>query len=69
MSSRFVVTETTTKDDVATAGLPDPLYCKRSLVDHARLLADLIDAEMGGQTSCGGGAGNGYVPDVVEIEE
>jgi hypothetical protein len=48
--------------------IPDPLYCKRGLVDHARLLADRIDAERGGETSCGG-AGMGYVPDVAEIGE
>ncbi len=68
MHPAFVVTETTTTDDVATAGFPDPLYCKRGVADHARLLANRIDAEMGGETSCGS-AGMGYVPDVVEIGE
>jgi hypothetical protein len=68
MKSRFVVTETTTTDDVAAAGLPDPLHCKRGLADRARLLADAIDAERGGETSCGG-AGMGYVPEIVEIDE
>ncbi len=68
MSFRFVVTENTTADDVAAAGRPDPLYCKPGLVQRARLLADLIDAELGGETSCGG-AGIGYVPEIVELEE
>jgi hypothetical protein len=48
--------------------ITDPLYCKRGLVDHARLLADRIDAERGGDMDCGG-AGSGYVPDVAEIGE
>ena len=56
-------------DDVLASGLPDPLYCKRGLTDHARHLADLIDAEMGGTTNCGGSGGAGTVPDIVEIEE
>ena len=56
---RFVVVKTTTMDDVLASGLPDP----------ARHLADLIDAEMGGTTSCGGSGGVGYVPDIVEVEE
>lgn len=47
MNPAFVVTEGTTTDDVAAAGFPDPLYCKRGLVDHARLLMDRIDAERG----------------------
>lgn len=68
MSSRFVVTERTTVEDIVAAGRPDPLYCKRGLGDQARALADQIDAELGGETSCGG-AGFGYVPDVVEVEE
>lgn len=68
MSSRFVVTESTTVEDVAAAGRPDPLYCKLGLSDQARLLADEIDAALGGETSCGG-AGLGYVPDIVEVEE
>ena len=68
MNPTLVVTEATTTDDVAAAGFPDPLYCKRGLVDHARLLADRIDAERGGDMDCGGG-GMGYVPDVVEIGE
>ena len=68
MSSRFVVTERTTLEDIVAAGRPDPLYCRRGLGDKARALADLIDAELGGETSCGG-AGFGYVPDVVEVEE
>jgi hypothetical protein len=68
MNPMFVVTEGTTTDDVAAAGFPDPLYCKRGLIDHARLLADRIDAERGGDTDCGG-AGMGYVPDVAEVGE
>ncbi len=68
MNRKFVVTETTTSADVAAAGRPDPLYCRPGLVQHARYLADLIDAEIGGETSCGG-AGIGYVPDVLELEE
>ena len=68
MNVRFVVAETNTRDDVLAAGLPDPLYCKRGSADHARRLADRIDAEMGGTTSCGGSGGAGYVPDIVEIE-
>jgi len=68
MSSRFVVTESTTVDDIAAAGRPDPLYCKPGLGDQARVLADEIDAALGGETSCGG-AGFGYVPDIVEVEE
>ena len=68
MSSRFVVTESTTVDDVAAAGRPDPLYCKPGLGQQARVLADEIDAALGGDTSCGG-AGLGYVPDIVEVEE
>lgn len=67
MDSRFVVTETTTSEDIVAAGRPDPLYCKPGLARHARDLADLVDAEMGGQTSCGG-AGMGYVPAVLELE-
>lgn len=67
MIPRFVVTGTTTTDDLLAAGLPDPLYCERGLDGRARLLADRIDAEMGGETS--GGGGTGYVPDVVEIGE
>ncbi len=66
MDSRFVVTETTTPEDIVAAGRPDPLYCKPGLVQHARFLADLIDAELGGETSCGG-AGIGYVPEVLEV--
>jgi hypothetical protein len=69
MNSGFVVRETTDQEDVAAAGLPDPLYCKRGLADRARLLADLIDAEMVGRTSCGGGSGMGYVPDIIEIDD
>jgi hypothetical protein len=68
MSSRFVVTESTTVEDIGAAGRPDPLYCKPGLSDHTRVLADQIDAELGGETSCGG-AGLGYVPDIVEVEE
>lgn len=68
MSSRFVVTENTTVEDVAAAGRPDPLYCKTGLGNQARLLADEIDAALEGETSCGG-AGLGYVPDIVEVEE
>jgi hypothetical protein len=68
MSLRFVVTENTTADDIAVAGRPDPLYCKPGLATQARLLADLIDAELGGETSCGG-TGIGYVPEIVELEE
>lgn len=68
MNQRFVVTETTTAADIATAGRPDPLYCRPGLARHARYLADLIDAELGGETSCGGG-GTGYVPDILELEE
>jgi hypothetical protein len=68
MSSRFVVTESTTSEDIAVAGRPDPLYCKPGLLQHARVLADQIDAELGGETSCGG-AGIGYVPEIVEVEE
>lgn len=68
MNSRFVVTESTTADDIAAAGRPDPLYCKPGMGHQARALADLIDAELGGETSCGG-AGLGYVPDIVEVEE
>ena len=67
MDPRFVVTETTTPDDIAAAGRPDPLYCKPGQVQYARFLADLIDAEVGGETSCGG-AGIGYVPEVLEVE-
>jgi len=62
----FVVDGTTTADDVAAAGLPDPLYCRPGFADRARELADRIDAEMGGATSCGGSGGVGYVPDIVE---
>jgi|GEM_PF-4923267 len=68
MNAQFVVTETTTPEDVAAAGLPDPLYCKPGLVQHARFLADVIDSEQGGDLSCGG-AGLGYVPDIVEVKE
>jgi hypothetical protein len=68
MNHTFVVTETTTAVDIAAAGRPDPLYCRLGLVQHARYLADLIDAEVGGETSCGG-AGFGYVPDILELEE
>ena len=68
LSSRFVVTERTTVEDIVAAGRPDPLYCKRGLGEQARVLADQIDAELGGETSCGG-AGFGYVPDVVEVED
>ncbi len=63
----FVVTEDTTAEDVAAAGRPDPLYCKPGLAERARLLADSIDAELDGETSCGG-AGIGYVPQIVELE-
>jgi hypothetical protein len=55
--------ETTTMDDVLAAGLPDPLYCKRGSADHARLLADLLDDDMGGTRSCGGSGG----PDTSRI--
>lgn len=65
-AGRFVVSETTTAADISAAGLPDPLYCERGLAERARYLADLIDAEVGGETSCGGG-GIGYVPDIREI--
>jgi hypothetical protein len=65
--SNFIVTENTTAEDVAAAGRPDPLYCKPGLTEKARLLADSIDAELGGETSCGG-AGIGYVPQIVELE-
>ena len=68
MTPRFVVTETTIAADIAAAGRPDPLYCERGLAQRARYLADLIDAEIGGETSCGGG-GIGYVPDILELEE
>ena len=68
MNVRFVVGNTTSMDDVLAAGLPDPLFCERGSADHARRLADRIDAERGGETSCGGG-GTGYVPDIVEIEQ
>jgi hypothetical protein len=68
MSPRFVVTESTTSDDIAAAGRPDPLYCKPGLLERARILADQIDAELDGETSCGG-AGIGYVPEIVEVEE
>jgi hypothetical protein len=68
MSSRFVITESTTVEDIVAAGRPDPLYCRRGLAEKARALADQIDAALGGDTSCGG-AGFGYVPDVVEVEE
>jgi hypothetical protein len=68
MTPRFVVTETTIMADILAAGRPDPLYCKRGLAQHATYLADLIDAELGGETSCGG-AGIGYVPDVIELQE
>ncbi len=68
MSPRFVVTETTTVDEIAAAGRPDPLYCKPGLAERASSLADLIDAELGAETSCGG-AGLGYVPTIVEIED
>ena len=68
MSFRFVVTENTTADDVAAAGRPDPLYCKPGLVQRARFLADVLDADLGAETSCGG-AGIGYVPEIVELEE
>jgi hypothetical protein len=68
MNSRFVVTESTTVDEIAAAGRPDPLYCKPGLSNQARVLADQIDADLGGDTSCGG-AGLGYVPDIVEVEE
>ncbi|MGA7105934.1 MAG: hypothetical protein WBX49_11365 [Candidatus Deferrimicrobiaceae bacterium] len=68
MNVRFVVAETTTMDDVLAAGLPDPLYCERGSADHARRLADRIDAERGGATSCGGSEGSGCVPDIVENE-
>lgn len=44
MIPRFVVTGTTTTDDLLAAGLPDPLYCERGLDGRARLLADRIDA-------------------------
>jgi hypothetical protein len=67
VNCRFVVTETTTSDDIAGAGRPDPLYCKPGLVQHARFLADLIDAEVGGETSCAG-AGIGYVPEILELD-
>ena len=67
-NDRFVVVETTTAADIASAGRPDPLYCRPGLVEHARCLADQIDAELGGETSCGG-AGAGYVPDILELEE
>ena len=66
MNLRFVVTENTTAEDIAVAGRPDPLYCKPGLVAQARLLADSIDAELSGETSCGG-AGIGYVPEIVEL--
>jgi hypothetical protein len=68
MNRPFIVTQTTTAADIAAAGRPDPLYCSPGLVEHARTLADEIDAEMGGETSCGG-AGFGYVPDILELEE
>jgi hypothetical protein len=68
MNSRFVVTETTTPEDVAAAGRPDPLYCKPGLAQHARQLADIIDSELGGDLSCGG-TSLGYVPDILETEE
>jgi hypothetical protein len=67
MDAKFVVTETTTHEDILAAGRPDPLYCKPGLAQHACFLADVIDAELGGETSCGG-AGFGYVPEVLEIE-
>jgi hypothetical protein len=67
-SSGFMVTERTTMEDIVAAGRPDPLYCRRGLADQARALADQIDAALGGDTSCGG-AGFGYVPDVVEVDE
>ncbi len=68
MISKFIVTENTTSDDIAAAGRPDPLYCKPGLVEHARFLADVIDAELSGETSCGG-AGIGYVPEIVEVPD
>ncbi len=68
MTSNFVVTESTTTDDIAAAGRPDPLYCKPGLAQHARFLADVIDGELGGETSCGG-AGVGYVPEIVELQD
>lgn len=69
MNARFLVGDSTTVDDILGAGLPDPLYCRPGLAEHARQLADRIDADLGGTTSCGGSGGDGYVPDIVEIEE
>ena len=68
MNPRFVVAESTTPDDIVAAGRPDPLYCRPGLLHHARYLADVIDAEIGGESSCGG-AGIGYVPRIIELEE
>jgi hypothetical protein len=63
----LVVTEDTTVEDINAAGRPDPLYCKPGMVERAQLLADSIDAELGGEMSCGG-SGIGYVPRIIEVE-
>lgn len=68
MDGTFVVTESTTTADIFAAGRPDPLYCKPGLVQHATYLADVIDAELGGETNCGG-ASIGYVPNIIELQE